>query len=109
MGEKRVVIGSDKSGFRLKEAVKSHLTELGYEVADEGTRKEEEPKPYFQVAPVIAKKIQSGEFERGILICGTGMGMAVVANKYKGCLLYTSLRLHPEYRRSENDGSRADG
>ncbi|RGY97513.1 RpiB/LacA/LacB family sugar-phosphate isomerase [Clostridium sp. AM58-1XD] len=84
MDEKRVVIGSDKSGFHLKEAVKAHLIESGYEVEDAGTLKEEEPKPYFKVAPVVAEKIQSGEFQRGILICGTGMGMAVVANKYKG-------------------------
>jgi ribose 5-phosphate isomerase B len=40
--------------------------------------------PYFKVAPVAAEKIQAGEFDKGILICGTGMGMAVVANKFKG-------------------------
>jgi len=81
---KKVLIGSDKSGFQLKEAVKQHLTEQGYEVADCGTTDENEPKGYFVVAPLAAKKVQSGEFEKAILICGTGMGMAVVANKYKG-------------------------
>ncbi len=81
---KKIIIGSDKSGFWLKEAVKAYLSEEGYEVTDGGTLKEEEPKPYFEVAEAIAERISKGEFERGILICGTGMGMAIVANKFKG-------------------------
>ncbi len=81
---KKLVIGSDKSGFLLKEAIKKHLTEQGYEIEDCGTLDMEEPKPYFQVAPIVARKVQSGEYERAILVCGTGMGMAIVANKFKG-------------------------
>ena len=81
---KKIVIGSDKSGFILKEAVKAHLAEAGYEVEDCGTKNMDEPMPYFQVAPILAKKIQDQEYEKGILICGTGMGMAVVANKFRG-------------------------
>ena len=81
---KKFIIGSDKSGFTLKEAVKAHLAELGYEVEDCGTQSLENGVPYFEVAPVLAAKIQSGEYDRGILICGTGAGMAVVANKFKG-------------------------
>ncbi len=81
---KRIIIGSDKSGFSLKEVIKKLLTESGYEVTDGGTIKEEEPKPYFEVAAAVAKRISEGEFQKGILICGTGMGMAIVANKYKG-------------------------
>ena len=81
---KKIIIGSDKSGFGLKEAVKAHLAELGYEIEDCGTLSEDEPHPYFEVAPVLAKKIQDGSYEKGILVCGTGMGMAIVANKYKG-------------------------
>ena len=80
--EKRLVIGSDGSGFELKEAVKKHLVENGYEVVDLGTKIAQEPRPYFEVAHEIAPKVSSGEFERGILICGTGMGMSIVANKY---------------------------
>lgn len=80
----RVVIGSDKSGFYLKEGIKKYLVEKGYEVDDFGTQNFENGVPFFQVAPVVAKKIQKKEYERGILICGTGMGMAIVANKYKG-------------------------
>ena len=81
---KKIIIGSDKSGYVLKEAVKAHLAELGFDVTDCGTTDIEKPLPYFETAPILAKRIQSGEFEKGILICGTGMGMAVVANKFKG-------------------------
>lgn len=80
----KIIIGSDKSGFELKEAIKEHLTEKGYEVDDCGTTDPERPKGYFLVAPVLAEKISEGEYEKGILICGTGMGMAIVANKYPG-------------------------
>lgn len=81
---KRIIIGSDKSGFPLKETLKAHLLALGYEVTDCGTQNEEEPKPYFEVAEIAASKVSAGEFEKGILICGTGMGMSIVANKFKG-------------------------
>ena len=80
----KIIIGSDKSGVPLKEALKAHLLERGVEVEDCGTRSLEQGVPYFEVAPAVARRIQSGEFSRGILICGTGAGMAVVANKYKG-------------------------
>ncbi len=81
---KKILIGSDKSGYELKEAVKAHLQEQGYEVEDCGTTDVEEPKGYFIVAPIAAKKVSEGEYEKAILICGTGMGMAVVANKFPG-------------------------
>lgn len=81
---KKIIIGSDKSGFPMKETIKAHLTELGYEVEDCGTQSMDQGVPYYQVAPMLSKKVQSGEYEKGILICGTGAGMAVVANKFKG-------------------------
>jgi ribose 5-phosphate isomerase B len=81
---KKIFIGSDKSGFLLKEAVKAYLVENGYTVDDVGTLNEEQPLPFFQVAEIGAKKIQKKEHERGILICGTGMGMSIVANKHEG-------------------------
>lgn len=82
---KKIIIGSDKSGYELKEYVKAHLTAIGYEVEDCGTVDPENGvKPYFKVAPVLAQKISSGEYERGILVCGTGEGMTIVANKFPG-------------------------
>jgi ribose 5-phosphate isomerase B len=81
---KKIFIGSDKSGFTLKEAVKTFLIEEGYEVLDIGTLEEEKAYPFFEVAVKGAKLIQSKQYEKGILICGTGMGMSIVANKHKG-------------------------
>ncbi len=80
----KIIIGSDKSGFPLKEAIKAYLQSIGYEVDDCGTQNMDEPMPYFKVAPIVAQKVQKGECDKAILICGTGAGMAVVANKYKG-------------------------
>ena len=80
----KIAIASDLSGFPLKQAVVKHLVEKGYEVTDFGIPSAEEPQPYFVQAPKVATAIQKGEAERGILICGTGQGMAIVANKFKG-------------------------
>jgi ribose 5-phosphate isomerase B len=80
----RIAIGSDKSGFTLKEAVKKFLVENGYQVDDLGTKNVEKAMPFFEVAPIVASAVQQGKYDRGILCCGTGMGMSVVANKFKG-------------------------
>ncbi|MFA9397021.1 MAG: RpiB/LacA/LacB family sugar-phosphate isomerase [Clostridiaceae bacterium] len=80
----KIALGSDKSGFTLKEAIKGYLVEKGYEILDVGTQSVEKPFPYFEVAPKVATLVQSKEADKGILICGTGMGMSIVANKYPG-------------------------
>jgi ribose 5-phosphate isomerase B len=80
----KIAIASDLSGFPLKEAILTHLKEKNYEVTDFGIPSEKEGQPYFIQAPKVARAIQQGEAERGILICGTGQGMAIVANKFKG-------------------------
>lgn len=80
----KVIIGSDKSGFTLKEAIKAHLIEAGHEVEDGGTLDLDNVKPFFVTAAAVAPRIASGEFSKGILICGTGAGMCIVANKYQG-------------------------
>jgi len=80
----KIAIASDLSGFNLKQAIVAHLREKGVEVLDLGIPSADEPKPYFAQAPLVCKAIQSGVAERGILICGTGQGMAIVANKHKG-------------------------
>lgn len=81
---KKIIIGSDKSGFQLKEAVKAHLVEAVYEVTDAGSQSEENAMFYYEAAENVAPRVGGGEFEKGILICGTGMGMSIVANKHKG-------------------------
>ncbi|MBN2655779.1 MAG: RpiB/LacA/LacB family sugar-phosphate isomerase [Spirochaetales bacterium] len=83
----KLAIASDLSGFPLKKAVVEHLKENyadAIEVIDFGIESEENPKPYFEQAPKVARCVQSGEAEKGILICGTGQGMAIVSNKFKG-------------------------
>ena len=79
----KVAIGSDKSGFHAKEAVKAYLQAAGVDFEDLGTIQEDQPMPYYAVASKIAPEIQAGTYDRAILICGTGAGMSVVANKYK--------------------------
>lgn len=80
----KIALASDLSGYDLKTAVKEFLIEKGYEVLDFGIEDKDHPKPYFEQAPKVAKAIQNGEADRGILVCGTGQGMAIVANKHKG-------------------------
>lgn len=84
-GTMKIAIVSDLSGFPLKQAVVKYLKERGdIEIIDYGIPSEDEPKPYFEQAPKVAKAVQSGEAEKGIAICGTGQGMAIVANKHQG-------------------------
>ena len=77
----RIVIGSDHAGFLLKEAVKPYLTDLNLGVTDVGTDSTDSVD-YPDFGATVAEKVSSGEFERGILVCGSGVGMAIVANKY---------------------------
>lgn len=80
----KLVIGSDKSGFTLKEAIKKYLDAEKIEYTEVGTMDAENGVPFYLTAPEGAKLVQSGDADMGILICGTGMGMSQVANKFKG-------------------------
>ena len=80
----KLAIGSDKSGFNLKESIKAYLTEQGIACDDLGTADLDHVKPYYVVASEIAPLVQNGTYDRAILICGTGAGVSVVANKFKG-------------------------
>jgi ribose 5-phosphate isomerase B len=81
----RIALASDLSGFPLKQEIVKHLRERDdVELIDYGIESADTPKPYFEQAPKVATAIQRGEADRGILICGTGQGMAIVANKHKG-------------------------
>ena len=80
----KLIIGSDKSGFILKEVIKGWLQSENIPYREIGTLNPEQGVPFFKVAPEAVKAIQAGEAEQAILICGTGMGMSQVANCYKG-------------------------
>lgn len=85
MNTTTIAIASDLSGYPLKKEVATHLGgREGVTVLDLGIPSEDQPSPYFEQAPKVARAIQEGKASRGILICGTGQGMAIVANKHKG-------------------------
>ena len=79
----KIVVGSDHGGFKKKEKIIEYLKENNYEYIDVGTYSEDSCD-YPIIARKAAEKIVSGEAERGILICGTGIGMSIAANKVKG-------------------------
>ena len=79
----KIAIGSDHGGFNLKQQVMKHLEERGLEYKDYGTY-DTNSCHYPVYAKAVAKAITSGECEKGILICGTGIGISIAANKVKG-------------------------
>lgn len=80
---KSIIIGADHLGLPLKTALKAHLIERGYPVEDIGVYTEDAVN-YPEIAIKLSEKVASGEHERGILVCGTGIGMAITANKIPG-------------------------
>ena len=77
----RIAIGSDHRGYHLKEKLANILTTKGHQVSNEGTSVTE-AVDYPDFAAIVAKKVSDGVVDRGILICGTGIGMAITANKF---------------------------
>ncbi len=79
----RIAIGSDHRGYHLKEQIVAMLRGKGHEVDDAGACGTESVD-YPDFAAMVAKKVSQGAAERGVLICGTGIGMAICANKFRG-------------------------
>ena len=96
-----LAIGSDHGGFQLKQAIMAHLRERGIEYKDFGTYTEASCD-YPEYGRAVALAVASGEFDRGILICGTGIGISITANKVPGiraalctdCFSAEATRLH---------------
>lgn len=80
----KIAIGSDHVGFPLKEAVISYLQSIGAEVWDQGTSNAQDVVDYPDYARKVAMAVSSGACERGVVICGTGVGISMAANKYPG-------------------------
>jgi len=80
---KRIIIGSDHAGFRLKEALKPYLLKSGFKVNDIGTYSSDSCD-YPRIAYNLAHQISLGKFGKGILICKTGIGNSMVANRFPG-------------------------
>jgi ribose 5-phosphate isomerase B len=79
----QILIASDHAGFELKERLEAWLRELGYSVTDLGTDSTESTD-YADYAHPLAQRVSDGVADRGILLCGTGLGMSYVANRYPG-------------------------
>ena len=79
----KIAFASDHGGFALKEAIKAHLTDRGYEVLDLGTHSEESVD-YPKYGQACGEAVISGQADRGIVCCGTGIGISIAANKVKG-------------------------
>ncbi|HEV2291493.1 MAG TPA: ribose 5-phosphate isomerase B [Gemmatimonadales bacterium] len=79
----RIPIGSDHAGFALKERLVAELKALGYEPVDVGTHSSESTD-YPDYAHPVAHEVEAGEAKRGVLLCGTGLGMSYAANRHHG-------------------------
>ena len=98
-----IAIASDHGGFKLKETIRKYLAERGEKVVDLGTSSEESVDyPIFGKA--CAEAVASGKAERGIVVCGTGIGISIAANKVKGirCGLCTSVEMAQLTRQHNN-------
>jgi ribose 5-phosphate isomerase B len=80
----KVVVGSDHAGYELKEAIKKVFKDDGIEFIDLGTLNSDDSVDYPDYAAAVARKVASGDCERGVIVCGTGVGVAIAANKVKG-------------------------
>lgn len=83
MDKIKIAIGSDHGGFEYKASIIKALQDKGYEVVDMGTYSPESCD-YPIIAKKVARAVAKGDFEKGILVCGTGIGMSMAANKVKG-------------------------
>jgi len=79
----KIIIGADHAGYAMKEKVKTFLKKRNLEVEDVGAHSEESVD-YTDFGREVAGKVSDGTFQRGVLICGTGIGMSMVANRFKG-------------------------
>ena len=79
----KIVIAADPFALTLKDSLVAHLNEKGHEVIDFGATQDKEI-PYYDSAPIACKMLQEGKAKRAILLCGSGMGMSVIANRFKG-------------------------
>lgn len=79
----RIYIGSDHAGFALKEHLAEHLTAAGHEIFDVGTDSPDESVDYPDFGFAVAEAVADGKGDRGVLVCGTGLGIAIAANKVR--------------------------
>lgn len=101
-----VSVASDHAGYDLRQKVIAHLKEKGFEVIERGAASADEPYSWVEAGELLAEDILSGKAEKGIAICGTGIGISITCNKFKGIRCALS---HNEYTaricREHNDAN----
>jgi ribose 5-phosphate isomerase B len=98
----RIVIGSDHAGFPLKSTIVEHIKSLGHEVTDVGSY-DPNPVDFPDVAKNVTASIIAGTAERGLLVCGTGVGASIAANKVKGIRAAVCHDVHSAHQSVEHD------
>ena len=98
----RIVIGSDHAGFPLKSTIVEHIKSLGHEVMDVGSY-DPNPVDFPDVAKNVTASIIAGTAERGLLVCGTGVGASIAANKVKGIRAAVCHDIHSAHQSVEHD------
>jgi ribose 5-phosphate isomerase B len=98
----RIVIGSDHAGFPLKAEIIAHVHALGHETEDVGSY-DPEPVDFPDIARAVTDRLTSGAAERGLLVCGTGVGASIAANKVKGIRAAVCHDVHSAHQSVEHD------
>lgn len=98
----RIVIGSDHAGFPLKATIMEHIKSLGHEVTDVGSYNPE-PVDFPDVAKNVTSSITAGNADRGLLVCGTGVGASIAANKVRGIRAAVCHDVHSAHQSVEHD------
>ncbi len=101
----KIAIGSDHAGLDLKKRVYNYLRENGYDIKDFGTHSEESCD-YVDFAEKVAEAVSKGEFDRGVLVCGSGIGMSIVANKFKN--IRAALCISPYHARKSREDNNSN-
>lgn len=98
----KLVIGSDHAGFGLKASLVEHIRSLGHEVHDVGSF-DPEPVDFPDIAQLLTSMIRQGKAERGLMVCGTGVGAAIAANKVHGIRAAVCHDVHSAHQAVEHD------
>jgi ribose 5-phosphate isomerase B len=98
----KLVVGSDHAGWPLKREVLAYIASLGHEVIDIGSF-DDQPVDFPDIARSLATKITSGQADRGLMVCGTGVGASIAANKIKGIRAAVCHDVHSAHQSVEHD------
>jgi ribose 5-phosphate isomerase B len=80
----KISIGADHAGYEMKRELIEFIENLGHSIHDVGTFEPDKPDDYPDYATLVAEDLRSGQAERGVLVCGSGVGVSIAANKFKG-------------------------